>query len=358
MEDSLIEDDELSLKERSVLPKAEFFVLDSVREERKESKLSESVAGRDVVMLVDGDADGLAAVALAREVYDDVGYFDTSPNSLRDSIEKFAEKVEEGVEVFVVDLCLDDVEGVEDELRGIVERASEAHWYDHHQWDDDTVDDLGAMGYDIVIGESDEVCSADVTLDEFERMGHSFDDEMVELVKVTRDHDLWINDDPRSEDLADLSVYLSADEYLDIIEDGVDFDDETLDFLAEKREEKENLIELAVERADFYEVAGFEIAQTYGRCSQNEVAEELRERGADAVTVVKPEGGMSLRGSDSFERCHKVARELGGGGHPRAAGCKPDVFDTMLDYAEHWVSRGEPAHEEALEAFESVLDTA
>ncbi|MDY6764989.1 MAG: phosphohydrolase, partial [Halobacteria archaeon] len=118
--------------------------------------------------------------------------------------------------------------------------------------------------------------------------------------------------------------------------------------------EKNQLIKLAVDRAEFEEIEGITVAHTYGRCSQNEVSEELRQRGADAVIVVKPEGGTSLRGSESFEECHRVARLLNGGGHPRAAGCKPDVFDTMLDYADHWVSEGKRARRKVLDAFEDV----
>jgi len=97
------------------------------------------------------------------------------------------------------------------------------------------------------------------------------------------------------------------------------------------------------------------VAHTYGRCSQNEVAEELRQEGADAAVVVKPEGGTSLRGSDGFERCHEVADLLGGGGHPQASGCKPDVFDTMLEFARHWTTDGEEARREVLDAFEELL---
>ncbi|MDY7082256.1 MAG: recombinase RecJ, partial [Halobacteria archaeon] len=154
-------------------------------------------------------------------------------------------------------------------------------------------------------------------------MGHDFDEDDETLVKVTRDQDLWIKKDPRSDDIADLSVYLDADEYVEtLLEHGVELGEEQSEFLREKRVEKDDLIDLAVERAEFDEIEGVTVAHTYGRCSQNEVSEALRQEGADAVVVAKPEGGMSLRGSDGFERCHEVARRLGGGGHPKAAGCK------------------------------------
>lgn len=358
MEDELVEDEHLTLEQRSVLPNAGFFVLDSLRESRTEQEVAERIDGCDRAMLVDGDADGLGAVVVARRAFpdDEVAYVPTSPNGLHDDLAIFAEHVPEDVPAYVVDLALDDVEAVEAALDGLVERAASVHWYDHHQWDDAVIAALEERGIEVAVGDSDEVCSADVTLQELEAQGHALDDDVHEFVAVTRDQDLWIKEDPRSDDLADLSVYLDDDEYVDaVLETGVDFDEETRAFLEEKREEKRALIELAVERASFHEVADTTIAQTYGRCSQNEVAEELRQRGADAVTVVKPEGGVSFRGSDGFERCHEVAGLLDGGGHPKAAGCKPDVFDTMLDFARHWLEEGAAAREATLDAYREIL---
>lgn len=355
MDDSIIDDEHLSLEDRSLLPSKGFFVPESYREERRRAEFEESVTGRSAVMLVDGDADGLAAVVLGREVHDDLGYATASPNYLEDALERLAEFVEEDATVYVVDLCPDPDISLED-LETVVESASSVRWYDHHQWDEDVRAEIEELGVGVVVGESDEVCSADVALQEFEKAGNDFDDSRRELIAVTRDHDLWIRDDPRSDDLADLSVFLEADEYLEAVSEGPDIDDEYRELLKEKREEKENLVDLAVERAEMVEVAGVTVGHTYGRCSQNEVAEALREQGADAAVVVKPEGGTSLRGSEGFERCHEVARKLGGGGHPRAAGCKPDVFDTMLDYARHWTTDGEEARVVVVEAFEELLE--
>jgi len=353
MDETLYTDEHLTVEERSVLPSEGFFVPETYREERRRAEFEEDVAGHDTVMLVDGDADGLAAVALGERVFDDLGWTTGSPNYLEDAFEKLAEFLTEGATVYVVDLC-PDADVSLGEFEEVVGRASGVYWYDHHEWDVDVRDEVESMGVDVVVGDSDEVCSADVALQEFESAGHGFDDAARELVAVTRDHDLWIRDDPRSDDLADLSVYLSADEYLGAVEDGVELSDEHAEFLAEKREEKEHLVELAVERATFEEVGGVTVAHTYGRCSQNEVAEALREDGADASVVVKPEGGTSLRGSENFERCHEVARLLDGGGHPRAAGCKPDVFDTVLDLARHWTTDGEEARRRVVEAFEEL----
>jgi len=172
---------------------------------------------------------------------------------------------------------------------------------------------------------------------------------------VTRDHDLWIRDDERSDDLADFSYWSEPEEYIEAVaEHGPDLSPDVQEFLAEKRVEKEALIEKAVERAELRDVGEWTVGVTYGRCSQNEVAEALREKGADAAVIVKPAGSASIRGTENFERAHEVARQVNGGGHPKAAGCKPDIYDDMMDYAHHWTTQGAVAKQAIVDAFKRL----
>jgi oligoribonuclease NrnB/cAMP/cGMP phosphodiesterase (DHH superfamily) len=71
--------------------------------------------------------------------------------------------------------------------------------------------------------------------------------------------------------------------------------------------------------------------------------------------IVKPAGSASIRGTEEFDRCHEVAGRVNGGGHPKAAGCKPDIYDDMLDYAHHWTTRGAVTKRVILDAFRDVL---
>jgi oligoribonuclease NrnB/cAMP/cGMP phosphodiesterase (DHH superfamily) len=402
MEDELIDSASLSLSRKSQLPGTGFFYPDSLDEDRAEERVAEAVDGAEAVVVADTDADGLGCVALIREVYDAtlewatfeddlserVGRWETDgadedtgseddadvtddeadeadegprstvalvgagPYSLDEALENVAEHAPEGIDLYVCDLCPDEYEWIAAELDAAASVASSVAWYDHHQWSDETVAAVRESGVDLVVGESDEECTVDVAL---RSLDHDFDERWAELAAVTRDHDLWLKEDGRSDDLADYAYWTDPEEYVTVVgRFGVDLPEVVREYIELRRVEKEELIEAAVSRAEMKSVGPWTVGVTYGRCSQNEVAESLREQGADAAVVVKPAGSASIRGSEGFERAHEVAGHVNGGGHPKAAGCKPDIYDDMLDYAHHWTTQGATAKRVILRAFERV----
>ncbi|AHG00410.1 phosphohydrolase [Halostagnicola larsenii XH-48] len=397
MYEDLIESGELSLARKSVLPGTGFFMPDDLEEDLEEQEAKSALEGADVAVVADPDADGLACVALLREMYGDVQNIPTpdergegsdedesaddseagsdaeddlleepdptphnvalvpgSPHNLEDSLQQVADHGVEGIDLYVCDLCPDRYEYVADELEAAVETASSVEWYDHHQWDDGVAQSVRDAGVSLVVGDSDEECTADVV---YRSLEYEFDDRFAELAAVTRDHDLWLREDPRSDDLADYAYWTDPAEYVEVVREyGADFPEWVEAYIAERRVEKEALIERAVSRSELREVGGYTVGITYGRCSQNEVAEAMREQGADASIIVKPAGSASIRGTDEFDRCHEVAGKVNGGGHPKAAGCKPDIYDDMLDYANHWTTRGSVAKQVILDAFGAVVD--
>jgi uncharacterized protein len=353
MDETLIDDETLSLSRRSVLPGQGFFYPDEFEEAAADAEAEEALSGAPVAVIADPDADGLACVAILRELYGEVVLLPTGPHEIEDSLERVAEYGEPNLQLFVCDLCPDCYEYVDEELEAAVYVAGSVRWFDHHQWDDDVADAVREAGVDLVVGDSDEECTADVAVRALEE---ELPRHLVELAAVTRDHDLWIREDPRSDDLADFSYWSEPEEYVEVVaEHGPDLPEDVLEFLEERRVEKEALIDLAVERGQMREIGPWTVGVTYGRCSQNEVAEAMRERGADASVIVKPAGSASIRGTDAFERCHEVASQVGGGGHPKAAGCKPDVHDDMLDYAHHWTTRGAVTKQVILDAFRTLV---
>ncbi|MDJ1432179.1 phosphohydrolase [Halostagnicola sp. A-GB9-2] len=391
MYEDIIESGELSLARKSVLPGTGFFMPDTLEEDLEEQEAKSALEGADVAVVADPDADGLACVALLREVYGDVqnipeptedgeGAADDepdldaeddlleepeptphsvalvpgSPHNLEDSLQQVADHGKDGIDLYVCDLCPDRYEYVEDELEAAKETAGSVEWYDHHQWDDNVAASVRDAGVTLVVGDSDEECTADVV---YRSLEYDFDEKFEELAAVTRDHDLWLREDPRSDDLADYAYWTDPAEYVEVVREyGADFPEWVEEYIAERRVEKEALIDRAVARSELREVGDYTVGITYGRCSQNEVAEAMREQGADASIVVKPAGSASIRGTDEFDLCHEVAGKVNGGGHPKAAGCKPDIYDDMLDYANHWTTRGSVAKQVILDAFGAVVE--
>ena len=399
MDDSLIDSSELPLDRRSVLPGTGFFYPNSLDEDRSEDRAKAAIDGADAVVVTDSDADGLGCVALIRERYDAaidpepflddietrladadadsgtpddsttdgdalestaeppesaVGLIAAGPHSLTDSLKYVAAYAEPGTDVYICDIAPDDYDAIADPLAAVVEVSDRLAWYDHHQWPEATAAAVAAAGVELVVGDSDEECSTDVTL---RSLDYEFDERFTELAAVTRDHDLWINDDPRSKELADYAFWTDAEEYAAIVGAyGASLPEPVEAYIAERRVEKEQLIEKAVDRAAYKAVGPWTVGVTYGRCSQNEVADELQAAGADAAVIVKPSGSASIRGGDSFASAHLVARQVNGGGHPKAAGCKPDIYDDMMDYAYHWTTEGETTKRVILQAFERVAE--
>ncbi|WP_302081909.1 DHH family phosphoesterase [Salinibaculum rarum] len=351
MDDWLIDDDRLSIGRKSVLPGTGFFRPDSIEEEQAEREAAETLADANVVVIADPDADGLACTALVRVARGEGALLPAGPHELEEAIEWTSEYAEPTADVFVCDLCPDSEYDVAD-VSALVERVDSVTWYDHHQWNPELAATVRDAGVDLTVGDSDEVCTADVALAELD---YDFEEQYADLAAVTRDHDLWIREDPRSDDIADYAYWAEPEEYIEtVLAHGADLPPEVEEYLAEKRVEKEALIEKAVERAELREVDEWTVGVTYGRCSQNEVAEALREQGSDAAVIVKPAGSASIRGTENFERCHEVAAQVNGGGHPKAAGCKPDIYDDMLDYAHHWSTRGAVAKQAIIDAFKRL----
>ncbi|WP_128905798.1 DHH family phosphoesterase [Halorubrum amylolyticum] len=393
MDDELIDEGDIPRSRYTRLPGKGFFYPDSLDEERAERRAKEAIEGSEAVVIADGDADGLACAAMIREAYDaaldaadfeatvagrlddeeadgsesedevedptedahtqsPVGLVAAGPYSIDTSLERVLAHADDDVDLFVCDLCPDDYEWVAEPLEALAESTDSIRWFDHHQWDEATAAAVRDLGVDLVVGESDEECTADVAL---RSLDHEFDERWAELAAVTRDHDLWIKEDPRSDDLADYSYWADSEEYAAIVGAyGADLPGPVREFVADRRVEKEARIDAAVERAVTHEIGEWTVAVTYGRCSQNEVAEAVRERGVDAAVIVKPAGSASIRGSEEFRHAHEVAGKVNGGGHPQAAGCKPDIYDDMLDYAHHWTTEGQACKRVILAAFEAV----
>jgi oligoribonuclease NrnB/cAMP/cGMP phosphodiesterase (DHH superfamily) len=353
MKDELIKGQGIDPERASLLPGMGFFIPESVYREQKEKELETSLKGAELVVVTDSDADGLTCAALVQEYQENAICVPTSPYDLGDCISRVATHIEQGVKMYICDLCPDSVEEIEPGLRELCGKTDFIIWCDHHRWDKDIYDFVESLGVQVELGDSSEECAADVV---FRVLNEDFSEKMKELVEVTRDHDLWLCEDDRSGYLADFAMWAPVKEYIEVVREcGADLPEVIISFLEENREEKNDLIGRAISRAEYKKIGRYTVGITYGKCSQNEVAEGIRREGADVCMIVKPTGGVSIRGSEKFERCHELARMFEGGGHPRAAGCMPIEFSDLLHYANHWISQGEETKKVLIEALEMMV---
>ncbi|MFT4949941.1 MAG: oligoribonuclease NrnB/cAMP/cGMP phosphodiesterase (DHH superfamily), partial [Natronomonas sp.] len=164
MDDWLIDDDQLPLGRRSVLPGAGFFSPDSFEAEQAEREAAERLDS-DVAVIADPDADGLACTALVRAARGAGELVPAGPHNLDDALSWAAEYATPETDLIICDLCPDSPEDIES-VGAVADRVRSVAWYDHHQWDEALVTAVRDAGVDLVVGESGAVCSADVTLEE------------------------------------------------------------------------------------------------------------------------------------------------------------------------------------------------
>jgi oligoribonuclease NrnB/cAMP/cGMP phosphodiesterase (DHH superfamily) len=345
---------EVDLERTSLLPGKGFFIPESIRLELNEKGLEEIIPSTKVVVVTDSDADGLTCAALVQEKHPGAVCVPTNPYEIESCIERVSSLISPDIIVYICDLCPDSIEEIEESLRSLYDKTENIFWCDHHRWDADIYEFIVSLGIQVELGDSEKVCAADVVFDFFEG---DFSRKIKDLVEVTRDHDLWICKDDRSGYLADYANWAPNKEYIDTVREyGADLPEEVIEFVEKNREGKIDLIRRAIGRAEYIKMGKYVAGITYGKCSQNEVAEGMRGEGADVCIIIKPTGGVSIRGSDRFNRCHEMAQEFNGGGHPKAAGCMVIEFRDMLDYAQHWITRGNETKEAILSVLEKIVE--
>ena len=368
MNDNLLERDELGFEEWSVTPDPETLVPDSIARERDRDRFRSNLATNpDAVIVSHTDADGLTSATLLSEAvstdetmiqtvgYQDAYRFEHLLEDLLDAPEAFETH---GTTLLVSDFKPDS-EDCAGPLSDLINLGIQVEWYDHHQWGEETQNALEDIGVVLTI-DTDE-CAASLIARESD---HEWSAQTRELVAVTKDRDLWINDDPRSPKLNTFARIADPSEYVNtVLAHGVDFPDRIEERIEERQELDAKLEQAAVDRADSHSMGdGFDVAVTYtaGGNTSN-IGNELVENHDplfDLAVVCTPSSVSFYAHSEAgtFDHCHEVAGELGGGGHPTAAGAGVPVY-YFRDLAAYWTScaQGTRAETRILNAVAEVL---
>lgn len=348
-----------------------------------------AIRNSDMVVLTDGDADGIASAALIDDAFEglSVGIIPIGPHEKalypNQSLNLLLEEGRDDMTVFILDVCLNEDANWKVEPLIEVSERFRVLLFDHHEWtneervsfvDEHTshleLDGQESTSWTYDGTEYTERCTVRMIYDYLVENGVQFDDELENRVNAVTAGDLWMKDEDKNFIHPQTQLYLDSIEYITDIgmphrhmepwfgyeEWAEAFCDTTTSIVEtdiagyafEYREminERVNILFDTDELLTQYTRDGLDIAFVYGDIPPNEVSEELREKGIDVVIVLFPWGKCSFRGTDNFAQCHQIASDLGGGGHGKAAGAPLDDINPYNSDKEYNKNNGEKVHE-------------
>lgn len=302
---------------------------DRIESRRKRvADLRDSIGDADAIGVVDSDADGAACEVVLRDKFDNPSVIVANGSEhgiyLSHALRIISEEADEKTTVYVADLSPDST--FSSFLASLSAIDSPVEIYDHHDWDWNALESIKTVVEDITINE--DLCAAQI----LQRNIHEkADEDIIEFLDVTADHDLWIKEDERSDHLSTLSFRLSREEYVsNALKYGADMveESEKLRQLYEESERKANeRADIATENAEWIDIDGTSVAITYFDCHQSRTGERLIQKGADLAVIIQPTLSVSFRSTEEFGKCADIARSLGGGGHEDSAGAS--IYDNL-----------------------------
>ena len=258
----------------------------------------------------------------------------TEPYRLHKSLKSIASSVQPGEVVTISDIGAnpDTFERVVQLLGRIVERGGRVYWFDHHRWEPEWLERLASIGVRVYV-ETD-TCGAGVVARHVpDAFGVEPDGYVAELVRATCAADIWLWDHPAAPKLYRVvdwkrgragdkwrrrlvEKFAAAKSLGEILGDG-----EVARALMEYVDRELANYEKSIRSVEVFEVDGCRVVVALKRSgppSRSFLARTLAARyGADVVAIIHRRG-ISLRSENVDVR--SIAKELGGGGHLRAAG--------------------------------------
>jgi len=275
------------------------------------------------------DADGVAAAALYAYLQnlDRVELVFTEPYLLDKALRKVSENISSG-KLVVCDLGLnrDTYREAVAILGEVAGRATSIEWYDHHVWSEEWIEGLQRVGVILNIDRS--TCATGVVAKYAPRTRSSIDEQFVkELVAGVCAGDLFKFDHWLGPWYLRLIKRRDSDEWrkrvFEVLAKGSLWTSEFTERVVESIEAEIQHYNSVEENTVFLEYRGVKIAVglSYDDAENSFVAAYIIGRfGVDVVALTSLDGKISLRSSNYNVR--DLAYKLGGGGHPKAAGCK------------------------------------
>ena len=300
----------------------------------KYCKPKRPVERRKVFVVHHNDFDGImGAVALYRLHSDED--FKSFPTSRRKFLETFKKAIKEGPNLlYVVDIGPNESEL--DEIEALLrEKNFELVWMDHHKWSDKILETLSKYG-EVIYDRS--TCGAGLAARYAKEKGADLCSCCEELVELSCDIDLWIRKDPRSEKM---SVALGNERWRPYLIEKlwrcVGWDKDWEEAYEETINEMKEFLERVLDKAVTLKVDDIEAIIVPITRKQiawvSFLAEFLRQRKPYDVIIFESDvGSLHMRRGSEKVDLSELAKLLGGGGHPAAAGASLNysVVDRLL----------------------------
>lgn len=231
-------------------------------EQKMKRNVRQQLTDADMVVVSDSDTDGLGCMAVVDLAYPDkdVAWVpsghgaDLSPSEAMEKVLEF----DISGPLYFTDICPNEEE-VTDLAESFLTYEGEVHVFDHHEWEEKTLDLFGNAADNVDVRPGADVCAANITFenvaDRLKEVGSDVHDRMEELVAVTRDHDIWVKEDPRSDNLADYQFDVDEWEYVETVRDhgaALLEDDEIREKIEGYRYEKNLKIEGAAKFSEWF----------------------------------------------------------------------------------------------------------
>ena len=280
---------------------------------------------------LDGIGSAVAYLKLVRRGLSETTVLFSEPYELHETLKLVVENAEKSDRLAIMDLGPNEKNYniIIDLIKKIVNKDVLVEWYDHHIWEDEGKS-LKNVGIKMFIDRS--TCATGVVVRYASKIyNRQVDDFLVELVKAVCAADLWKWDHfmaPKLFRVVGSDKGSQSDEWrFRVLEKFLSeklWDDELQEKLEgyvnkELRGYEKVLRTLYVKR--FREFTLVSVVKPRGPPANSLIGAMLLSRlNADIAIIGRENGAMSLRSKNIDVQ--KIARFLGGGGHPRAAGAK------------------------------------
>ncbi len=281
---------------------------------------------------LDGVGSAAAYVRLAGVEKDYYTIVFAEPYNLDEALSGLKDYVGSGDRLVLADLGPNKLvfEEVVNLMKHFIDNGVEVEWYDHHIWDPSEEREIKSLGVKLYIDTS--TCATGVVVKYFPHERRDESGFTERLAKAVCAADLWRWDDPLAPKLFRVAGNRRDEDWkrrlVDKLSSGILWDDELQakleEYVNRELEGMHKALKNLVVRGSRSDCLVAATIKDEGPPSSSFVGALMLSRyGADIAVIARPNGALSLRSRSV--NVQVVAKRLGGGGHPRAAGAKISV---------------------------------